>query len=171
MKLGGGTLVASGSRGLGSCIMPRGEPWRRIMADEGAVQRAADGMGCAARATCVRIAVPASTHVASWTDGRDCRTDSAQATRTRGPTHKIANLRGRSRKTGVNMRPILVANKARAASNRPPNTSKRSHRLTAEGWLAGLACLAGTTWACWVGPASEREMERWRDGERECVCV
>ncbi|KAH8628485.1 hypothetical protein IG631_15742 [Alternaria alternata] len=43
----------------------------------------------------------------------------------------MANLRGLSRKTGVNIRPMQVANIAKAASSRPPNTSSRSHRLTA----------------------------------------
>ena len=46
-------------------------------------------------------------------------------------TYKMANLRGLSRKTGVNIRPMQVANIAKAASSRPPNTSSRSHRLTA----------------------------------------
>jgi hypothetical protein len=39
-------------------------------------------------------------------------------------------LRGLSRKTGVNIRPIQVANIAKAARSSPPKTSKRSHRLT-----------------------------------------
>ena len=46
-------------------------------------------------------------------------------------TYKMANLRGLSRKTGVNIRPIQVANIAKAAMSSPPNTSNRSHRLTA----------------------------------------
>jgi hypothetical protein len=45
-------------------------------------------------------------------------------------TYKMANLRGLSRKTGVNIRPIQVANIAKAARSSPPKTSKRSHRLT-----------------------------------------
>jgi hypothetical protein len=40
-------------------------------------------------------------------------------------------LRGLTIKTGVNMRPIQVANIAKAASSSPPKTSSRSHRLTA----------------------------------------
>jgi hypothetical protein len=35
-------------------------------------------------------------------------------------------------KMGVNMRPMHVANMAKAASSSPPNTSKRSQRLTAD---------------------------------------
>lgn len=46
-------------------------------------------------------------------------------------THKMANLRGLTKKTGVNMRPMHVANMAKAARSRPPKTSNRSHRLTA----------------------------------------
>jgi hypothetical protein len=42
----------------------------------------------------------------------------------------MANLRGLTRKTGVNMRPMQTANNAKAASRRPPKTSNRSHRLT-----------------------------------------
>ena len=46
-------------------------------------------------------------------------------------TYKMANLRGLTMKMGVNMRPMQVANMARAASRRPPKTSSRSHLLTA----------------------------------------
>jgi hypothetical protein len=42
----------------------------------------------------------------------------------------MANLRGLTRKTGVNMRPMHTANNAKAASRRPPKTSNRSQRLT-----------------------------------------
>jgi hypothetical protein len=45
-------------------------------------------------------------------------------------TYKMANLRGRTIKTGVNMSPMQIANIAKAASKRPPKTSNRSHRLT-----------------------------------------
>jgi hypothetical protein len=44
----------------------------------------------------------------------------------------MANLRGFTIKTGVNMRPIQVANIAKAAMSSPPKTSSRSHRLTAD---------------------------------------
>lgn len=46
-------------------------------------------------------------------------------------TYKMANLRGLTMKTGVNMSPMQVANIAKAASSRPPKTSNLSHRLTA----------------------------------------
>jgi hypothetical protein len=47
-------------------------------------------------------------------------------------TYNMANFRGLTIKTGVNMSPIQVANMAAAASSRPPKTSSRSHRLTAD---------------------------------------
>jgi hypothetical protein len=43
----------------------------------------------------------------------------------------MANLRGLRRNTGVNIKPMQVANMAKAASRSPPKTSNRSHRLTA----------------------------------------
>jgi hypothetical protein len=46
-------------------------------------------------------------------------------------TYRMANLRGRTIKMGVNMSPMQVANIAKAASSSPPKTSSRSHRLTA----------------------------------------
>ena len=95
------------------------------------------------RVACVRIAVPTNKPNRPCATGylrgtilskpgrfartRPCRVD------TRGGearTYKIANLRGLTRKTGVNMRPMQVANMAKAARSRPPNTSNRSHRLT-----------------------------------------
>lgn len=47
-------------------------------------------------------------------------------------TYNMANFRGLTIKTGVNMSPMQVANMAAAASSRPPKTSSRSHRLTAD---------------------------------------
>jgi hypothetical protein len=43
----------------------------------------------------------------------------------------MANLRGLTIKTGVNMSPMQTANIAKAAMSSPPKTSNRSHRLTA----------------------------------------
>lgn len=45
-------------------------------------------------------------------------------------TYRMANLRGLTMNTGVNMSAMQVANIAAAASSKPPKTSKRSQRLT-----------------------------------------
>ena len=55
-------------------------------------------------------------------------------------TYKMANLRGLTMNMGVNISPIQVANIAKAASKRPPNTSSRSHRLTTD------SCQQRSTW-------------------------
>jgi hypothetical protein len=63
-------------------------------------------------------------------DGEAVRRGDLTGCRKRQGTYKIANFRGLTMKTGVNISPIQIANIAKAASRRPPKTSNRSHRLT-----------------------------------------
>lgn len=55
----------------------------------------------------------------------------------------MANFAGFARKRGVNISPKHVANIAKAARLSPPNTSRRSHLLTAmirKGAVSGKSC-------------------------------
>ena len=77
---------------------------------------------------CKNVPLPASNDFKA--PGQSARRTLVDGGQRNAKTYRMANLRGLTMKSGVNISAMQVANSAKAASISPPKTSMRSHRLT-----------------------------------------